>query len=162
PRLLAYRDHLNDHVWEKARVLHGTLQALAGGDLVLHGVDGILVNDVAGGARDGFQSFHQRHACREHGGKSAGIARDSCLVKNRAYDRDLENYAVEDFSHALRALLEIDEGVDGCADYHGQEYTLFLHEPRHVDHHLGERRQVRAETLEQGLELRNHEDQQDA
>ena len=39
--------------------------------------------------------------------------------------------------------------------------AVVLHEPRQVDDHLREGRQVRAEALEQALELRDHEDQQD-
>jgi hypothetical protein len=43
----------------------------------------------------------------------------------------------------------------------GNEDALGLHEFREVDDHLREGRQISPEVLEQGLELRNHKDQQD-
>ena len=38
---------------------------------------------------------------------------------------------------------------------------VVLHELGEIDHHLREGRQIRAEALEQFLELRDHEHQQD-
>ena len=73
---------------------------------------------------------------------------------------NFERHAVEELAHASRALLEIDEGPDGAAQHDGDEDAVVLHELREVDDQLREGRQIGAESLEQGFELRNHEDQQ--
>ena len=74
---------------------------------------------------------------------------------------NLSDIAVEELAHRLRALLEIEERVDGAADDDRNEDAVVLQAARQVDDQLRERRQVRAEALEQLFELRDHEDQQD-
>src|SRR6185295_4907922 len=155
------RDHLDDHVREQARVFHRALQALTGGDFVAHLQHRILEHDVAASAGHGFQRFHQRHAGGKHGRQGSREARDGSLVEDGSDDGDLERHAVEEHAHHLGALLEVEERVANAAQHQGHGHTVFLQAARHVDDELRERRQVRAETLEQALELRNHEDEQD-
>ena len=53
------------------------------------------------------------------------------------------------------------KNIDAAAEQGAHPPALRLHELRQVDDHARERRQVRAEALEQRLELRDHEQQQD-
>ena len=62
--------------------------------------------------------------------------------------------------HGPRALEEVEERVHAAADHEDQPPALVLHEARQIDDHLREGRQIGAESLEQRLELRDHEDQQ--
>ena len=57
--------------------------------------------------------------------------------------------------------MKIDECVHGARYHHAEKDAVVLQPARHVDDELRECRQVRAETLEQAFELRNHENQQD-
>src|SRR5262249_31011983 len=60
------------------------------------------------------------------------------------------------------APVEVVEGGNGAADDHRDVDTIGLDELGQIDDQLSERRQVRAESLEQAFELRDHEDQQNA
>jgi len=55
------RDHLDHHVREQVRVLHGLLQALTGRNLVTHFQHTNLVNDVARGTSNRLECFDKRH-----------------------------------------------------------------------------------------------------
>ncbi len=85
----------------------------------------------------------------------------AAFLQDRADDWHLQRHAVEELAHRPRALVEISERECRAAHDDQQHPAVVLHPARHVDDHLRERRQVRAESLEQALELRDHEDQQD-
>jgi hypothetical protein len=72
-------------------------------------------------------------------------------------------YAIEPLERIfLRALVEIEKRIECAAPMTiATHQPLVLHESRQVDDHLREGGQIRAEALEQLLELRNHENQQD-
>src|ERR1700722_6617373 len=158
---LADRDHLHHHVGEQAGVLHRALQALTGGDLVAHFHHAVFVHDVTAGAGHRIERLHQRYAGGEHGRQGTRIACDRGLVEDRSDDRQLQRQAVEQLAHPARALVEISERVDATADGQRQQDAVVLNEFRQVDDHLRERGQIGTEALEQILELRNDEDQQD-
>src|SRR5262249_31564164 len=74
---------------------------------------------------------------------------------------EFQHRAVECLAHLAGALVEVKERVYPGADDHGDPDSLRLHETGQIDNHLGEGRQVSAESLEQTLELGNYEDKQD-
>src|SRR5580700_5125074 len=94
-RLFTHRDHLHDHVRKEARVIHGTLQALAGRHFVLHAQHRLLVHDVAAGAGHRAHGLDQRHTGGEHGGQRARKARDGRFLQNGSDDGELEQEAIE-------------------------------------------------------------------
>ena len=151
-RFLADRDHLDDHVGEQLRVLHGLLQALTRGDLVTHVQYGQLEDDIAGCAGNGFHRLDQRHAGREHRGQRPRVARDGRLRQDRPDNRNFEHQAIQEVAECPRALLEINECADSAAYDQREDHTLGAYEGREVYHHARERRQVGAEALEQVLE----------
>src|SRR5262249_12825658 len=73
---------------------------------------------------------------------------------------EFEHRAVEGLAHLSRALVEITERVDGTAENQGEPDSLCLDETGQIDDHLGKGGQVSSKSLEQTLELGNHEDKQ--
>src|SRR5690606_36691957 len=145
---LTHGDHLDHHVGEEVGVFHGALQARAGGDFVADREGGVLVDDVAGGAGDGFHGFDEGDAGCEHGGKGAGETRHGRFVHDWTDDRQFQGDPVDGLAQFARALVEVAERKYTCADHNGDEDALGLHELRQVDHRLREGRQVRTEALE--------------
>ena len=113
------------------------------------------------GAGDGVERLDERHAGRERRRQRARVTRDRGLVQDRADDRQLEHRAVDEVLDAAVALLGVDEAPDAADASDEQQPALGLHELRDIDDETRERRQVRAEPLEQRLELRNDVDHQD-
>ena len=83
------------------------------------------------------------------------------LTRYRSDNRKFEHDAVHQKLHGPRAPEEVQERVHGAADHEDHPPALVLHEARQIDDHLREGGQIGAESLEQRLELRDHEDQQD-
>ena len=160
-RFFTHRDHLDDHVGEQAGVFHRALQALTGGHFVAHFHHRVFEHDVAAGAGHRLERFHQWHAGGEHGRQRTRESRHRGLVDDGADDWKLEREPIQPFAHGLRALLEIDEGVNRTGQDHRHEHAVVLQAARAVDDELREGRQLRTEALEQALELRDHEHQQD-
>src|SRR5689334_22808916 len=95
-RLLADRHHLDDHVGEEIRFLHGSGEAVAGAHLLLDFPGALLIDVVPGRAADRVERFHQGNARGEHGGQRARPARDRRFPYQVAEDGYLERPAVHE------------------------------------------------------------------
>ncbi len=122
---------------------------------------GFFVHRVAGRTGDGVQCLHQRHAGLEGHRQRPRETCDGRVVHDLPDHRDFQDHAVEEVLERQRALLEEDEAEDGGEDGAEHEVPVRHHEARGAHDDLGEGRQVGTELLEDSLELRHHEDQQD-
>src|ERR1700722_8640453 len=139
PRLFTHRDHLHDHVRKQARVIHGTLQPLAGGHLVLHAQHRLLVNNVAAGAGHRAHGLDQWHAGGEHGRQRARKARDGSFLQNGSDDGELEQEAIERELHLFRTFEKIEKRIDAAAGDQPHPPALVLYGPREIHDHLRKR-----------------------
>src|SRR5215213_1617876 len=113
-RLLAYADHLRDHVGEDLARLQGLDDRLAALDPDADLVDGVLDHGVAGRARRYLQRLKDGHARGEQRGERAGESRDRDLAKYLPDDGNLERDLVH-MPAALRRLV-VGAGAHGRAD----------------------------------------------
>src|ERR1051325_4942172 len=156
-RLLAYADHLRDHVGEYVGRLQGLDYRLAALDADSHLVDGVLDDGVAGRARRYLKRLEDGHARGEQRGERAREARDRYLAEYLPDDRHLQRQLV-DHPAPLRRLVVGAEGED-CADhdaeydesaYPGEEVAYGDDDARREREQLAGADQTRGAVLERG------------
>src|SRR6185503_20910612 len=105
--LFADSDHLRHHVWEHLGRFQRIDEAFATLNAGPHLCNRLLDDHVARSLCSDVQRLQDRHTGREQSRKRSRKARDGDLAENVSYDRQLEKYAVDDFSSAWCFVIKL-------------------------------------------------------